>query len=105
LMPQASWPDLHEPKTLVYWVFALPDAKKESMPWIRSCVRGILFEKTFKKDRPELQLVVSFLLVLITTGTAITTTTCSVVLGDDRSTDSFDLLVLLLDLFGICLRI
>merc|ERR1712166_698164 len=58
------------------------------------------------RDPPDfvLQLVMRLLLILLATGVATTTATL-VVLGDNRGTDAFDLLVFLLNLLGVGLRV
>merc|ERR1712048_425869 len=62
--------------------------------------------KSMHQKRTEsyvlLQLIVGFILVLISgTATATTSTTCTIVLGHDWCADALDLLVLFLDLLSI----
>merc|ERR1712176_591426 len=51
------------------------------------------------------QLVVSFVLVLVASGTSATTATSTVILGDNWCTDTLDLLVFFLDFLCICFGI
>merc|ERR1712050_305451 len=51
------------------------------------------------------QLVVSLVLVLVASGTSATATAGTVILGYDRCTDAFDLLMFLFDLLRISLRV
>merc|ERR1711904_295354 len=51
------------------------------------------------------ELIMSLVLIVSTLITTTATTTLAVVFRDDGCTDSFDLLVLVLDLFGVCLWI
>merc|ERR1712072_236004 len=51
------------------------------------------------------KLIMSFFFVLLATFTSATTTSCTIVLGNDGSADALHLLVLLLDLLCISFRI